>query len=86
MSWLDRLRGGFTKTAAKVGENLTAITKQAALDTSTLDDIEEALIEGEDTGHTDSFAPIALAGARRGQSGKVRISAALDQQLAAVWA
>jgi len=48
--------------------------------------IQPALIEGEDTGHTDSFAPIALAGARRGQSGKVRISAALDQQLAAVWA
>ena len=47
MSWLDRLRGGFTKTAARVGENLTGITKQAALDTATLDDIEEALIASD---------------------------------------
>ena len=27
MSWLDRLRGGFKKTADTVGENLTGITK-----------------------------------------------------------
>jgi fused signal recognition particle receptor len=47
MSWLDRLRGGFTKTAARVGENLAAIAKQTALDTSTLDDIEEALIASD---------------------------------------
>ena len=47
MSWLDRLRGGFTKTAARVGENLTGLTKQAALDTATLDDIEEALIASD---------------------------------------
>ena len=47
MSWLDRLRGGLTKTAARVGENLTGITKQAALDTATLDDIEEALIASD---------------------------------------
>ena len=47
MSWLDRLRGGFSKTAARVGENITAITKQTALDTSTLDDIEEALIASD---------------------------------------
>ena len=44
MSWLDRLRGGFTKTAARLGENLTGLTTTAALDTATLDDIEEALI------------------------------------------
>ena len=47
MSWLDRLRGGFTKTAARVGENITGITKTAALDTATLDDIEEALIASD---------------------------------------
>jgi len=47
MSWLDRLRGGVTKTAARVGENLTSVTKQAALDTATLDDIEEALIASD---------------------------------------
>jgi fused signal recognition particle receptor len=47
MSWLDRLRGGFTKTAARVGENLVSVTKQAALDTATLDDVEEALIASD---------------------------------------
>ena len=45
-----------------------------------------ALIEGENTGHTDTFAPIALAGGKRGQSGKVRITGNLDHHLTAVWA
>ena len=47
MSWLDRLRGGFSKTAERVADNLTGITSRAALDTSTLDDIEEALIASD---------------------------------------
>ena len=47
MSWLDRLRGGFAKTAEKVADNLGGITSRAALDTSTLDDIEEALIASD---------------------------------------
>ena len=47
MSWLDRLRGGFAKTADRVADNLTGITSRAALDTSTLDDIEEALIASD---------------------------------------
>ena len=47
MSWLDRLRGGFAKTAEKVADNLTGLASKAALDTSTLDDIEEALIASD---------------------------------------
>ncbi len=47
MSWLDRLRGGFQKTADRVADNLTGLTSRAALDTSTLDDIEEALIASD---------------------------------------
>jgi fused signal recognition particle receptor len=47
MSWLDRLTAGFKKTADKVGENLTGIVHQQALDTATLDDIEEALIASD---------------------------------------
>ena len=47
MSWLDRLTAGFKKTADKVGENITGIVHQQALDTSTLDDIEEALIASD---------------------------------------
>ena len=47
MSWLDRLRGGFAKTAERVADNLTGLTSRAALDTATLDDIEEALIASD---------------------------------------
>jgi fused signal recognition particle receptor len=47
VSWLDRLRGGFSKTAERVGDNLSGLTSKAALDTSTLDDIEEALIASD---------------------------------------
>ena len=47
MSWLDRLRGGFAKTAEKVADNLTGLTSRAALDTSTLDEVEEALIASD---------------------------------------
>ena len=47
MSWLDRLRQGFTKTADKVADNLTGLVSQQALDTATLDDIEEALIASD---------------------------------------
>ena len=47
MSWLDRLTAGFKKTADKVGENLSGLVKEQALDTATLDDIEEALIASD---------------------------------------
>jgi fused signal recognition particle receptor len=47
MSWLDRLTAGFKKTADKVGENITGIVHSQALDTATLDDIEEALIASD---------------------------------------
>src|SRR5437660_9876057 len=47
MSWLDRLRGGFQKTAERVADNLTGLASRAALDTATLDDIEEALIASD---------------------------------------
>jgi len=44
------------------------------------------LVEGENQGHTDHFAPVALHGAERGQSGLARIVAHNDEQLTAVWA
>jgi fused signal recognition particle receptor len=47
MSWLDRLTGGFKKTADRLGENLTGLASKTALDTATLDDIEEALIASD---------------------------------------
>ena len=47
MSWLDRLRGGFAKTAERVADNLSGLVKEQALDTATLDDVEEALIASD---------------------------------------
>src|ERR671912_2829184 len=47
MSWLERLTGGFKKTADRLGENLAGLASQQALDTATLDDIEEALIASD---------------------------------------
>ena len=47
VSWLERLTGGFKKTADRLGENLSDLTTKTALDTSTLDDIEEALIASD---------------------------------------
>ena len=47
MSWLDRLTGGFRKTADRVGENISGLATKQALDTATLDDIEEALIASD---------------------------------------
>jgi fused signal recognition particle receptor len=47
MSWLERLTGGFRKTAERVSENISGIAIKQALDTSTLDDIEEALIASD---------------------------------------
>ena len=47
MSWLERLTGSFKKTADRLGDNLTGLTSKAALDTATLDDIEEALIASD---------------------------------------
>ena len=46
----------------------------------------DALIEGEGKGHTDNFAPLALEGAHRGQSGKVQIIGRVDNHLRAAWA
>ncbi len=46
-SWIDRLRGGFRKTADRIGDNLAGIATRTALDTSTLDDVEEALIASD---------------------------------------
>ena len=47
MTWLDRLRGGFTRTADRLADNLTGLATKAALDTATLDDIEDALLASD---------------------------------------
>jgi threonylcarbamoyladenosine tRNA methylthiotransferase MtaB len=43
------------------------------------------LVEGEGKGHTDNFAPVAIAGARRGECGVARITGCEGDHLTAVW-
>ena len=47
---------------------------------------QPTLIENNGKGHSDSFAPIVIAGATRGQTGKARITGRDGDQLTAVWA
>jgi threonylcarbamoyladenosine tRNA methylthiotransferase MtaB len=47
---------------------------------------QPVLIEGEGTGHTDNFAPVALAAAKRGETGTVRITGDDGDRLTAAWA
>jgi threonylcarbamoyladenosine tRNA methylthiotransferase MtaB len=44
------------------------------------------LIENNGKGHSDNFAPVAIAGATRGQTGKALITSRDGDHLAAVWA
>ena len=44
------------------------------------------LVEGEGQGHTDNFAPLAIAGASRGEMGRARIIGRDGDQLRGVWA
>lgn len=48
--------------------------------------LQPALAEGENKGHTDNFAPVAIAGAVRGESGKARIGGRTADHLTAAWA
>lgn len=48
--------------------------------------VQPALIEGDGIGHTDNFAPVAVEGACRGQSGNVRVIGRTADHLTAVWA
>ena len=44
------------------------------------------LVEGEGKGHTNNFAPVAIAGGARGQTGRGRITRSTEDHLTAVWA
>jgi threonylcarbamoyladenosine tRNA methylthiotransferase MtaB len=48
--------------------------------------IQPALIEGDGVGHSDHFAPVAVPGARRGESGRIRITSRETDRLQASWA
>jgi len=62
---------------------LAATEQRARWLDSLIGSIQPALIEGEAKGHTDNFAPVALPGANRGESGNVRITGRDGDQLTA---
>jgi threonylcarbamoyladenosine tRNA methylthiotransferase MtaB len=47
--------------------------------------VQPMLVEGEAKGHTDNFAPVAMAGASRGETGLARITGRDGDHLTAVW-
>ena len=47
---------------------------------------QPVLIENKAKGHSDSFAPVTIAGSARGDTGKARIAGHEGDQLTAVWA
>jgi fused signal recognition particle receptor len=63
-TWLDRLQTGFKKTSERLGDNLTGLFTKAALDESTLDEIEEALIASDLGPATAARIRTRLAGER----------------------
>ncbi|HEX8625420.1 MAG TPA: signal recognition particle-docking protein FtsY [Allosphingosinicella sp.] len=63
-TWLDRLQSGFRKTSERLGDNLTGLFTKAALDESTLDEIEEALIASDLGPTTAAKIRSRLAGER----------------------
>ena len=88
MSWLDRLRGGFSKTAERVADNLTGLASRAALDTSTLDDIEEALIAsdlGPEASHRIREAIAANKFERLDERGSARSSPTKSKRSSLPW-
>jgi threonylcarbamoyladenosine tRNA methylthiotransferase MtaB len=48
--------------------------------------VQPVLVEGPGQGHTNGFAPVAIDGAERGQSGLARITGSTSDHLTAVWA
>ena len=48
--------------------------------------VQPVLIENNGKGHADDFAPVAIEGASRGDTGQARITGRIDDQLTAVWA
>jgi len=48
--------------------------------------VQPVLVEGEGSGHTNNFAPVAIAGGMRGESGDARVAGRENDHLAAVWA
>jgi len=53
---------------------------------SLMGSVQPILVEGPGSGHTDNFAPVAITGAQRGETGLARITGFDGAHLTAVWA
>src|SRR5436190_60795 len=52
---------------------------------SLIGSVQPVLIEGNGTGHTGNFAPVAIPGAKRGENGTARVNGRKGDQLTAIW-
>jgi threonylcarbamoyladenosine tRNA methylthiotransferase MtaB len=64
----------------------TAHQRRSAWLDSRVGDTASVLIESDGKGHSDDWSPVAIAGARRGQSGAARFTGRDGDYLTAVWA
>jgi len=65
---------------------MAAAERRSAWLDSLVGSTQAVLIENNGKGHTDSFAPVRIDGAIRGDAGRARISGLHDDHLTAVWA
>src|SRR5438270_5817086 len=63
-----------------------AANRRASWLESMMGSTQPILVEGDGVGHTDNFAPVAIAGATRGQTGAALVTGNDGNQLIAVWA
>jgi fused signal recognition particle receptor len=86
-SWYERMRLGFRKTSDRLGDNLTGLITRSALDETTLDGIEEALVASDLGPRTAAKVRARLASERfeRGLSEEA-VRAVVAQELEAILA
>jgi threonylcarbamoyladenosine tRNA methylthiotransferase MtaB len=81
---MPQLSRELVKARAARLRDTAAKRRQQWLD-SMVGSTQPMLVEGEGKGHTDNFAPVAIAGARRGECGIARITGCEGDHLTAVW-
>jgi len=81
---MPQLSNGVVKArAARLRD--AAATRRTRWLASLVGSVQPILVEGPGIGHTDNFAPVALEGATRGQTGQARITGTDGKQLAAAF-
>jgi threonylcarbamoyladenosine tRNA methylthiotransferase MtaB len=65
---------------------IAAVDRRRCWLESMIGTVQPLLVEGPGKGHSDNFAPVAIDGARRGDTGRARITGRDGDHLIAVWA